>query len=90
MRARVAQEATLLALKTRRGSIHLLLRNPLEDKEEEVAEPVKIKKPKPKPVTVLKSRISYPPAEPHTVEIIRGTEREDVKFKNVESEDIIQ
>ncbi len=80
------EEATLLALKTRKGSIHLLLRNPLEDIEQMV---VAVKKPKPKPVPVLKSRVSSPRPKPHTVEIIRGASREDVSFKNVESEDVI-
>ncbi|MDF1577789.1 MAG: Flp pilus assembly protein CpaB [Desulfurivibrionaceae bacterium] len=91
------EEATTLALKTRRGSIHLLLRNPLEDKEEKVAaesEPeIKKKpapKPKPKPIPVLKSRISSPAPTPYTVEIIRGSEREDVRFKHIESEDVIK
>jgi Flp pilus assembly protein CpaB len=87
------EEATLLALRTRNGSIHLLLRSPLEEKSEPVVPaPVveKKKAPKPKPVTVLKSRISSPRPTPHTVEVIRGSEREDVRFKNVESEDIIK
>jgi len=91
------EEATTLALKTRKGSIHLLLRNPLEDKKEEVAAAPKPKakpRPKPKPIPVLKSRVSSPRPTPHTVEIIRGkkggAEREDVRFKNIESEDIIK
>ena len=84
------EEATVLALKTRRGSIHLLLRSPLEEKKEEVAKPKPKAKKRPKPIPVLKSRISSPRPAPHTVEIIRGSEREDIRFKHVESEDIIQ
>lgn len=86
------EEATLLALKTRQGSIHLLLRNPLEDKKIVVAEaPPPAEKPAPRHrfVPTLKSKVSYPPPTPHTVEVIRGSKREDIKFKNVESEDII-
>ncbi|MDR9501930.1 MAG: Flp pilus assembly protein CpaB [Desulfurivibrionaceae bacterium] len=94
------EEATTLALKTRRGSIHLLLRNPLEDKTvtaeaEPEPEPEKTEvkvqpKPRPKPIPVLKSRVTSPRPTPHTVEIIRGSDREDVKFENIESEKIIQ
>lgn len=82
-------EATLLALKTRRGSIHLLLRSPLEEKKEEVVAKPKAKK-RAKPLPVLKSRVSFPRPVPYTVEIIRGSERENIRFKHVESEDIIQ
>ncbi|MEN8135419.1 MAG: Flp pilus assembly protein CpaB [Thermodesulfobacteriota bacterium] len=84
------KEATLLALKTRKGSIHLLLRNPLEDIEEKVVAKKPKAKKRSKPVPVLKSRVSSPRPSPHKVEIIRGARREDVRFKNVESEDIIQ
>jgi pilus assembly protein CpaB len=88
------EEATILALKTRRGSIHLLLRNPLEDKMEKMAAKPKPEagrrpKPKPKPIPVLKSRVSSPLPTPHIVEIIRGSEREDVRFRHIESEDLI-
>ena len=84
------EEATLLALKTRKGNIHLLLRNPLEDKDAEITPPEEPQKaPKAKPVTKLKSRISYPKPSPHNVEIIRGSRREDIRFKDVESEVII-
>ncbi len=84
------EEATVLALKTRRGSIHLLLRSPLEEKKEEVAKPKPKAKKRPKPIPVLKSRISSPRPAPYKVEIIRGSEREDIRFKHVESEDVIQ
>lgn len=85
------EEATLLALKTREGSIHLLLRSPLEEKKAEVVpQPEPKAKKKVKPIPVLKSRVSSPRPKPHTVEIIRGSQREAVKFKDVESEDIVQ
>lgn len=72
------EEATLLALKTRKGSIHLLLRSPLEEKVELAPPPPPVKKkvakarpkPQPKPqvqaqpepVPVLKTRVITPPA----------------------------
>ena len=89
------EDATLLALKTRDGSIHLLLRSPLEEKKAVVvAEPEPEPEPKvvkkPKPIPVLKTRVKSPRPSPHKVEIIRGSKREEVKFKNVESEDVVQ
>jgi pilus assembly protein CpaB len=85
------KEATLLALKTRKGSIHLLLRNPLEEKRGAAVDPSPAVKAayRPKAVPTLESRVTHPPATPHTVEVIRGSNREDIKFKNVESEDIL-
>ncbi len=89
------EEAITLALKTRTGSIHLLLRNPLEDKSVKIAAAPKPKaknnpKPKPKPIPVLQSRITSPLPAPYTIEIIRGSDRRDVRFKDIESEAIIQ
>jgi pilus assembly protein CpaB len=86
------EEATLLALKTRRGSIHLLLRSPLEEKTEKpvvAAKPAGKKVSRPKPVPVLKSRVIQAAPVPYSVKIIRGSERKDVTFENVESEKII-
>jgi pilus assembly protein CpaB len=87
------EEATLLALKTRRGSIHLLLRSPLEEKAEKVVaapKPAGKKISRPKPVPVLTPRVSQAVPAPYSVKIIRGSERKDVTFENVESEKIIQ
>ncbi|MDA3971059.1 MAG: Flp pilus assembly protein CpaB [Desulfobulbaceae bacterium] len=85
------EEATLLALKTREGSIHLLLRSPLEEKKAEVVpQPEPKGEKKVKPIPVLKSRVRSPRPKPHTIEIIRGTTRKEVTFKDVESEDIVQ
>jgi pilus assembly protein CpaB len=84
------KEAIQLALKTRKGSIHLLLRNPLEEKGKAIEPPPVVKTSyKPKTVPTLESRVTHPPTTPHTVEIIRGSNRQDIKFKNVESEDIL-
>ncbi|MCA1765485.1 MAG: Flp pilus assembly protein CpaB, partial [Desulfobulbaceae bacterium] len=87
------EEATTLALKTRRGSIHLLLRNPLEDKSVKIAaapKPEIKNNPKPKPIPVLQSRVTSPLPAPYTIEIIRGSDRRDVRFKDIESEAIIK
>ena len=85
------EEATLLALKTRKGNIHLLLRNPLEEKEDEVAPPVELKKvTTAKAVPTLRSQVSYPKPAPHKVEIIRGAQREDIRFQDIASENIIK
>ena len=86
------EEATLLALKTRKGSIHLLLRSPLEEKAPEPPPKPVVKKkvtPKPKPVTELKSRVIVPPKPEPTrpkVEVYRGVKKEVVEVPNVESE----
>ena len=81
------QDAEKLALQTHEGSIHLVLRNPLDEEEvEEAAEekPKVAKKPK---TPTVRPRVYAPKPSPHDVEIIRGTARENVRFKNVESEE---
>lgn len=90
------EEATLLALKTRRGSIHLLLRSPLEEKAPPQPPPPPVVKkkfvPKAKPVTELKSRVivlpTPEPPKPKQVEVYRGVKKDVVEFPNVESEEI--
>lgn len=86
------EEATLLALKTRKGNIHLLLRSPLEEKAPPPPPKPVVKKkvaPKPKPVAELKSRVIVlpkpAPAKPK-VEVYRGVKKEVVEVPNVESE----
>lgn len=86
-------EATLLALKTRKGSIHLLLRSPLEEKAPAPPpKPVVRKKvvPKPRPVPELVSRVVVlpkpAPTKPKVVEVYRGVDKKVVEFPNVESE----
>lgn len=92
------EEATLLALKTRKGSIHLLLRSPLEEKAPApppppAPKPVVKKKvaPKPKPVPEIKPRIIVLPkqeAPKPKVEVYRGVKKDVVEFPNVESDEI--
>jgi len=72
-------EAEKLALQMHLGSLHLVLRNPLDG---EVAPPVA----KAKPVKTLRSQVSAQQTIPYNVEIIRGSERDSIKFKDPESE----
>jgi pilus assembly protein CpaB len=78
------QESEKLALQTHRGSIHLVLRNPLDEEEEETKEEkpeVKVAAaPKPR-VPVLRPKIRTAPISQHAVEVIRGSKREEVKFE---------
>jgi pilus assembly protein CpaB len=76
-------EAEKLALQTHQGSIHLILRNPLE---EEKPEPV-VKKVARKVVPKIKPRVYTPKPVPYDIEVIRGTNRENVQFKTAESEE---
>jgi len=78
-------ESERLALQTHKGGIHLVLRNPLE---KERIEPVVVKNigdGEKEKIAVLRPRIYSPKPSPHSVEIIRGSEFEDVRFANVES-----
>ncbi len=84
-------EAEKLALKTHEGPIRLVLRNPLD---EDIPKPQIVAKPKPQIRTVVKKiyikpdppAIPPPPPEPLHVEVIRRSERENLKFKNTEME----
>ncbi|MFP3984291.1 MAG: Flp pilus assembly protein CpaB [Desulfurivibrionaceae bacterium] len=83
------EESEKLALQTHEGSIHLVMRNPLD---KEVDEPeVKVAKAEPEPerksVPVLRSRIYSPKPSPHAVEILRASKREEIKFKESQSEE---
>jgi pilus assembly protein CpaB len=80
------KEAEKLALQTHQGSIHLVLRNPLEDEIEEekpVVTKVTVRKPAPRPVYRPKPR-------PFEVEVIRGASRQDVKFEGANSEERVK
>lgn len=83
------EDSEKLALQTREGSIHLVMRNPLE---KEIGEP-RVKKaeaepePQRKSVPVLRSKIYTPEPSPHAVEILRASEREEIKFKGSQSEE---
>jgi pilus assembly protein CpaB len=78
-------EAEKLALQTHQGSIHLVLRNPLEEVTEE-------KKPEIKPVVkkrvVARPQVVAPGPTPYSVEVIRGAkEPEKIRFKSIESDE---
>lgn len=72
-------QAEALALQTHMGSIHLVLRNPMEEipKPKPVVAEVKVKE---RPIPVLKARVYKPKPQSYSVEVIRGGEREKVKF----------
>ncbi len=72
-------EAERLALQMHLGSLHLVLRNPLDGEVPTVA--------KKKPVKTLRSKVSQQDTVPFNVEVIRGSDRDSVKFKDPESED---
>ncbi|MDT8420471.1 MAG: Flp pilus assembly protein CpaB [Desulfuromonadales bacterium] len=73
-------EAEILALQTYKGSIHLILRNPLEEVEEVKPEPEPEVVAKAAPVRTLKSRVYSPKPTAYEVEVIRGAERDKVRF----------
>lgn len=77
------EDAEKLALQTHQGSIHLILRNPLDEEKEK---PV-VKKVARKSVPSLTPRVYTPKPTPYDIEVIRGTDRENVRFKNIESEE---
>ncbi|PLY02932.1 MAG: Flp pilus assembly protein CpaB [Desulfuromonas sp.] len=72
-------EAERLALEMHKGILYLVLRNPLDGETPKVA--------KSKPVKTLRSKVSKKKTVPYDVEVIRGSERDSVKFKDPESED---
>jgi pilus assembly protein CpaB len=82
-------QAEILALQTHRGSIHLILRNPLEEIQEVPPEP-----PAPEVVArapavrTLKARVYKPKPVPFEVEIIRGGARDKVRFSDSASEQL--
>lgn len=82
------KQSERLALQTNRGRVHLVLRNPLEHEEIKVAaakpEPEKIV-PRPKRVPVLKSKVQVPKLGPFEIEVIRGSNRKKLLFKNFKS-----
>jgi len=82
-----AEQTKKLALQTHKGAIHLVLRNPLEGSEP---------KPKIQPAAeqkeryvTLRKRINKPKSSPFGVEVIRASKRENIRFKNIESEEVI-
>ncbi|PLX81852.1 MAG: Flp pilus assembly protein CpaB [Desulfuromonas sp.] len=79
------KQAEKLALHTHRGSVHLVLRNPLEEDTPEP--PKKVAKAPSRPKPTLKPRVYKPAPVPFTVEIIRAGQRQSMDFKDTESED---
>jgi pilus assembly protein CpaB len=80
------KEAEKLALQTHQGSIHLVLRNPLEDEiveEKPVVTKVAVKRAVARPVYTPRPR-------PFEVEVIRGSSRQDVKFEGANSEERVK
>ncbi len=80
------EETKKLALQTHKGPIHLVLRNPLD---EELAPEIKVAKVNDGGVPVLKKRVYKPKSKPFAVEVIRASKRENIQFKNVQSEEVI-
>lgn len=78
-------EAEKLALQTHQGSIHLVLRNPLDEEVEE-EKPVVAKAAPVRPRPVVKPRVYTPKPQPFEVEVIRGSSRQEVKFESETSE----
>jgi pilus assembly protein CpaB len=84
-------DAQKLTLATTQGKIQLALRNPLDTKQQELASvstnslykgvpmpvPAALSKPKPAPKHVVKTQAPPPPAL-YSVEVIKGTKREEV------------
>lgn len=75
-------EAEKLALQTHQGSIHLVLRNPLE---EEQPPPKVVEKPEPRRIPTLSSRITKPGSKSYSVEVYRGAKRDTVECEDLES-----
>jgi pilus assembly protein CpaB len=76
-------QAEILALQTQKGSIHLVLRNPMEEVVEVPPEPKIVAK-----APAVRTRVYKPKPVPFEVEIIRGSQRDKVSFKNATSEQI--
>lgn len=79
-------QAEILALQTHKGSIHLVLRNPMEEVLEVPPEPKVVAKAP--AVRTVKARVYKPKPVPFEVEIIRGSQRDKVSFKDATSEQI--
>lgn len=79
------KEAEKLALQTHQGSIHLVLRNPL-DVEVEEEKPVVAKVAQKRPRPAVRPRVYTPKPQPFEVEVIRGSSRQEVKFESAASE----
>lgn len=76
------EQSEKLALLTNKGRVHLVLQNPTEQ-----TAPKKVQTAVRKRLPVLKSRVRLPKRNPFDVEVIRGSDREKLRFKNFESSD---
>lgn len=93
------KDATKLALKVRQGSIHLALRSPIEQAQQEVemvaAAPRQAEESRPpvrrRAAPVARTKVASPVAasKPFVVEVIRGTTRQTVIFKGTESDEMV-
>jgi pilus assembly protein CpaB len=79
------RQAEKLALQTHEGPIHLVLRNPTEKERQPL--PVVRRVAKKRAVPVLRPRVYVPRSSPFGVEIIRRSQRQEVRFKNAHSDD---
>lgn len=75
-------EAERLALQMHLGSLHLVLRNPLDGDLKQAPKIAKVRK-----VNTLRSKVSRKKTIPYNVEVIRGSTRDSVRFKDPDSED---
>jgi len=83
-----SKDAEKLALQTHLGSIHLVLRNPLEDEEVIEDKPAVVKAAPVRRAPVVRAPAPVPGPAPYTVEVIRGSkEPEKVKFKSANSDE---
>ncbi|WP_305041474.1 Flp pilus assembly protein CpaB [Geoalkalibacter sp.] len=84
------EQAEKLALQTSQGSVQLALRNPLDEVAPQLAPQVAQVEAPPAQVYRPRPRAPQPPkAPPFAVEVIRRSDAEEIKFKNVESEEKI-
>lgn len=81
------EQAETLALHTSKSSVQLVLRNPLDEPGPQP--PPQIAKAEGRSLPVLQPRIRMPKPAPHAVEVIRRSHSEELRFKNVESEEKI-
>lgn len=81
------EQAEKLALQTSQGIVQLALRNPMDDAA--TKPPVEVAKAPERSIPVLQPRFRTPKPAPHSVEVIRRSESEEIRFKNVESEEKI-
>jgi pilus assembly protein CpaB len=80
------EQTEKLALQTHKGSIHLVLRNPLDDIPPPEPKLAEAKEPA---VPILRKKVYAPKPKPFAVEVLRASKRENIQFKNMQSEEVI-